>query len=143
MTPTTIKMPAPTLLSLFATLLLAASTTTHAQSVEAEFHGRGRVFVLNNDIIEKATPRDTIGCLNAHGVVTLNDCAVFTRSEDWPNELVSSEGLCTFRDTSTAENLASVYGRNSFAFSCAKRELRTPMWAGEPWYTVVSFLSLS
>ncbi|KAK1753567.1 hypothetical protein QBC47DRAFT_403909 [Echria macrotheca] len=129
-------------LILAASLLLSASGG-HASSVTDQFVGKGRVLVLNSDNLEKAKPSDKVGCLNAKGdVVTLDQCAVFTRNETWPHELYSSAGTCTFRDTTTVQNLASVYGKGSYAFSCSDvgdSVLKSAMWAGEPYYTVDGF----
>ncbi|KAL2128459.1 hypothetical protein VTI74DRAFT_9172 [Chaetomium olivicolor] len=103
---------------------LAITTTALGQrNVESDFVGRGAIHVLNTTNLTTASPSDRIGCLNAHGMLTANDCAVFTRLDDLPHALYSEAGNCSFRNPDMPTNTDSVYGRNTHAWSCGgKRE---------------------
>ncbi|GAB1318210.1 Ecp2 effector protein domain-containing protein [Madurella fahalii] len=82
-----------------------------------EFVGQGQILVLNSSNIGAATPDDRIGCLNKHGMLTLSDCATFTRSDQIP-QLSTSEGGCSFQNPDMPTNKDSIYGRNTHAWSC-------------------------
>ncbi|KAK4237074.1 hypothetical protein C8A03DRAFT_35005 [Achaetomium macrosporum] len=106
-------------------LLLSLPAITTAQSgshnVIDDFLGRAHIHVLNNTNTSTADPvADRIGCLNAQGWLTLDDCAVFTRADD-PNvhhTLSTSAGNCSFQDPAMPKNVDSVYGSNTHAWSC-------------------------
>ncbi|KAK4217519.1 hypothetical protein QBC37DRAFT_470677 [Rhypophila decipiens] len=85
--------------------------------------GKGTVAVLNGTDIDKLTLADRIGCLNANGALTLDDCAVFTIYEpeeyDGLLRLMTTEaGNCTFQDETQPTNVDSIYGKGDHAWSC-------------------------
>jgi len=130
------------LLHLFSSLPLA-----HAQfqppDVGSLFTGTGHIRILNATTLNYASPSDVIGCLNARGAFAPSsspaDCAVFTRNDTWPHELSSSQGTCTFVDRSAKENLESIFGKGSYAYSCTDMEAPGDVTNGRGnWYVIVS-----
>ncbi|KAK5662634.1 hypothetical protein OQA88_8548 [Cercophora sp. LCS_1] len=118
--------------------LPSAKTPLVKDSVKDLFKGHGYIHILNTDDISAASMKDAIGCLNEHGMFTRSDCAVFTRADAWPNTLSTSAGVCTFQNHDMPENLASWYGKGSYAFSCEGGEaLRAEL--KDPYYTVQGF----
>jgi len=139
-------MAQPSYLSAVVILLcLFSFPLTHAQTpppdVSPLFTGTGRVHIINATTLENASPADVIGCLNTRGAFTpsLSDCGDFTRNETWPHELSSSQGTCTFMDGSAEENLESIFGKGSYAYSCTAREVPGDVTNGRGnWFTIVS-----
>lgn len=120
-------------LSLYKALgcVILSSYVAHAQT----FEGSGTISVLSSDSFTTATPDDSIGCLNAYGLLTLDDCAIFTRADDYPHSLSTSVGNCTFFNTSSPENVDSAYAQLSHAFSCSEDWVAT---TSDELYTIVS-----
>jgi hypothetical protein len=115
----------------FLSLLLGATTTTLLpQGVQAvnnapdQFKGTGLIYVFNNTDFETIDPAAPDGCLNARGLLTLDDCAVFLRKEGTASapggSLSTLAGRCSFRNRSMPENVESVYGKGSFAWRCGE-----------------------
>jgi hypothetical protein len=102
---------------LLATSLLFASHfgLSQAQGNPKFVDGPGQVFVFNGTDVTK--PGNYLGCMAEDGAFTLNDCAIFTRSG---NGLFTSKGNCTWHDSSKLQNSDSIYGHDSFAWSCTK-----------------------
>lgn len=80
-------------------------------SAPDEFVGRGQIQVLNSTDVSKGSIADRVGCLNARGELTLNDCAIFARSETPTHTLFTDSGNCTFQNTNMPLNKDSIYGR--------------------------------
>ncbi|KAK0710512.1 hypothetical protein B0T21DRAFT_416058 [Apiosordaria backusii] len=123
-----------------STLLLlgAAAPTLAAPSVIDDFVGQGQIHVLNSSSYVAANPAtDTIGCLTASGLLSSSNCATFTRTENYPYMLVSSQGLCTFNDKSMPNNKDSYYGKNTYAWHCTQGVKSGD--DGERYYTVNGF----
>jgi hypothetical protein len=123
--------------TLLLSLLSAIFRTAYAEDVNFLFTGQAHISVLNfTTSYELTTPNNSIGCLNARGALTLNDCAVFTKTEFaaplWTQQIVTARGPCSFRDNTTVTNAKSAYGWNDHALSCAEGYER------EGFYTVVS-----
>ncbi|KAK0724973.1 hypothetical protein B0H67DRAFT_450297, partial [Lasiosphaeris hirsuta] len=117
-------------------LLLTASSKP--VPVTQQFVGQGRILVLGGSTFFNATPADRIGCLNKSGIVTVDDCAVFTRQDKMPHPLTTSAGSCSFRDSRMPANSESAYGKKSYAFSC-REDNPPPSDSDEGYYTVDGF----
>jgi hypothetical protein len=111
---------------LAALVALSLPATSAARAITArdsvsDFVGSAQILVLNSTDITTADPvADRIGCLNARGLLTLDDCAVFTRADD-PNThhtLSTSLGNCSFQNPNMPLNVDSIYGSNTRAWSC-------------------------
>ncbi|KAK3935093.1 hypothetical protein QBC46DRAFT_424092 [Diplogelasinospora grovesii] len=96
-------------------LLLAATATAQVTTL---LKGQGEIHVLNSSSLTDASPADKIGCLDEGGMLTMGDCAVFTRLDSYPNTMSSTAGNCTFSNQNMPVNSDSVYGNNSHAWSC-------------------------
>ncbi|KAK0751255.1 hypothetical protein B0T18DRAFT_318669 [Schizothecium vesticola] len=112
--------------------------TAYAEDVNFLFTGQAHISVLNfTTSYELTTPNNSIGCLNARGALTLNDCAVFTKTEFaaplWTQQIVTARGPCSFRDNTTVTNAKSAYGWDDHALSC------TEGYEREGFYTVNGF----
>jgi hypothetical protein len=83
---------------------------SHASATD-EFVGRAQIQVLNSTDVRTGSIADRVGCLNARGELTLNDCAVFTRSETSTHTLFTDAGNCTFQNPNMELNKDSIYGR--------------------------------
>ncbi|KAH6637214.1 hypothetical protein F5144DRAFT_620262 [Chaetomium tenue] len=94
---------------------------SHASAPD-EFVGRAQIQVLNSTDVRTASLTDRVGCLNARGELTLNDCAVFTRSETSTHTLFTSAGNCTFQNPNMPRNTDSIYGQSSHAFFCGEAD---------------------
>ncbi|KAK3306154.1 uncharacterized protein B0T15DRAFT_219175 [Chaetomium strumarium] len=135
-------------LSALAMLSLPAASTARVAAVVSrdsvsEFVGRAQIHVLNSTDISTADPvANRIGCLNAQGLLTLDDCAVFTRADD-PNThhtLSTSLGNCSFQNPNMPLNVDSIYGRDTHAWSCGPES--DPAGLGglaEYYYTISGF----
>jgi hypothetical protein len=125
-------------------LLLTSALLAHAGVSQKDFTGLGHIYVLESEDWAKATPNDTVGCLNDAGklVVGKTDkhCGVFSRLDDYPWTLSSKKGNCTFEDTTQETNKDSKYGGNDYAWSCT--ELHESEIYDEL-YTIVSIFSCS
>ncbi|KAK4443480.1 hypothetical protein QBC34DRAFT_261387, partial [Podospora aff. communis PSN243] len=112
-------------------------------NVQDIFTGTGTISVLNlthiTNIQTVSPATDRIGCLNAQGSFTLSDCAVFTRSDTFPEELSTSEGICSFWDRTAEEHTESYYGRDMFALACNERVGGLSEGERGPWYTINGF----
>ncbi|KAK4187675.1 hypothetical protein QBC35DRAFT_229987 [Podospora australis] len=123
------------LLSLTLPLLLAPLTM--AADVQKVFVGRGEIHVLNYTSFDATGPADKIGCLNEFGLLTFDDCAVFTRKEKNPAFLASPlGGACSFRNQNMPTNKDSYYGKDSHAWSCRESPADN---LEEVYYTVRGF----
>ena len=121
---------------------ITAAQTVPDHDVRQEFTGHGSIHVLNTTNLTTASPaNDRIGCLNAHGMLTLNDCAIFARLDTDPHTLSSVAGgsNCSFRNPAMPLNTRSVYGGESHAWSCWDEP--EGKGAEEWYYTVVSIPS--
>jgi len=112
-------------------------TSSDTTNVVKDFVGQGRILVLNSSSLMTASPQDSIGCLNSHGVLTQDDCAVFTRQDEYPHTLVTPSGSCTWANTKMPTNVDSVYGKKSHAWSCTAEN--DPSKTSERYYTVKGF----
>ncbi|KAK4225841.1 hypothetical protein QBC38DRAFT_420439 [Podospora fimiseda] len=121
--------------ALFSLLLFLPSLAT-SNEVTKDFVGLGQIHVLNSDSFFSASPENRIGCINEQGLLTIDDCAVFSRLDAPPHTLSSARGDCSFRNTRMPNNKDSWYGKNSYAWSCG-RELTDE--TGESYYTVNGF----
>jgi hypothetical protein len=126
------------------TLLLCTETTaspapTPTHDVRNDFIGRGRIHVLNSTSFTGASLADRIGCLDRHGMLTLKDCAVFTRLDDYRDTLYTVAGNCSFRNPDMPTNRDSYYGRDTHAWSCGGGK-GAEDGGVEHYYTIVSSL---
>ncbi|KAI2463649.1 hypothetical protein F4781DRAFT_110546 [Annulohypoxylon bovei var. microspora] len=87
-------------------------------AVAQDFSGSGQIFILNSTSLGGASPSDRIGCLDATGAFSLDDCATFTKSNTSPLSISSIVGNCTFADASQPANTDNVYGAQSYAWHC-------------------------
>lgn len=105
------SLPVILLGALGALLPSAAAATT--------LSGSGTISVLvganGTTDFSTATPSDAVGCINAAGKVTLNDCAVYT-IEDY--HISTEAGICSFKNSSQPANTDDFYGKNIYAFHC-------------------------
>jgi hypothetical protein len=112
----------------------------HADSSDDPgFVGSARIHVLNITDLWDEKPLDKrIGCVNAAGRLTLDDCAVFTRFDALPNTVYTDAGNCTFQNPHMPMNTDSIYGQNTPAWWCGERG-DWPMYE-EYYYTLVCFM---
>lgn len=129
---------------LLSLLLVLPSLAAPQKEVTKDFQGTGQIHVLNSSSFFLASPSDRIGCLNEQGLLTQDDCAVFSIKDTTHHTLSSRRGDCSFRNTNMPNNKDSWYGKTSYAWSCGGR---VGLWpggedsndgAGEFYYTVVS-----
>ncbi|KAK3995155.1 hypothetical protein QBC44DRAFT_284321 [Cladorrhinum sp. PSN332] len=123
----------------FTPLLPLLPSLAAAGEVTKDFVGLGQIHVLNSDSFFNASPEDRIGCLNEQGLLTLDDCAVFTRKDISPHTLSSSRGDCSFRNTNMPNNKDSWYGGNTHAWSCGRGLNIGGNGSEEFYYTVNGF----
>lgn len=112
--------------------LLSAATAVAAQNID----GSGTISVVVGGTFDTANPSNsTVGCLNAAGKVTLDDCATFTAAD---RRTSTTEGICSFKNSSQPANTDAVYGSNVYAFTCWGHSALT---TDVQFYTVVSDIS--
>ncbi|KAI1205166.1 uncharacterized protein F4807DRAFT_444207 [Annulohypoxylon truncatum] len=87
-------------------------------AVAQDFSGSGQIWIINSTSLGGATPAESIGCLDATGALSLDDCATFTKLSTYPLTVSSEAGNCTFDDSSQPANTDSVYGAHSYAWHC-------------------------
>lgn len=132
-----------------AVLLAVAVTPARGQDkgdVRDLFRGQGQIHVLNSSDFNTASPADRIGCFNEHGLLTLNDCAVFTHVHDQQTVadwLTTSVGNCSFKNPNMPKNTDSYYGSDTVAWSCVDSSVVDfvpggGLNTGEHYYTIVS-----
>ncbi|KAF3765015.1 hypothetical protein M406DRAFT_331329 [Cryphonectria parasitica EP155] len=63
-----------------------------------------------------STPADIVGCLNAAGQFTLDDCATYTVTDTYYVE--TSNGICSFYNSSSPANTDDYYGAYDYALTC-------------------------
>lgn len=106
------------------------STAASAQSIT----GSGTISVIVGGTFSEANPANsTVGCVNALGKVTLDDCATFTVDSKY--HMSSSEGICSFYNSSQPANTDAVYGSSVHAFYCWEH---TAVSTDVQFYTIVS-----
>lgn len=122
-----------------APMALAAVLPRAGRDVIKEFAGRGQIHVLNYTSFIIDSPQDgRIGCLNELGLLTLDDCAVFTVKGDYSKRLSTSPGSeCSFLDRNMPNNKESYYGRDTHAWSCRDSSLSDRL--EENYYTINGF----
>lgn len=110
-------------------LLTAAVSTVSAQQII----GSGTISVVVGGTFTTANPANsTVGCLSALGKVTLDDCATFTVVD---YHITTTEGTCSFHNSSQPANTDDYYGTNVYALTCWEHNtLATDV----QFYTVVS-----
>ncbi|KAJ3530315.1 hypothetical protein NM208_g9377 [Fusarium decemcellulare] len=102
------------LLTNFSILSSLLAMTVAAQA--PDLSGKGHVLVLNGTGgMKDQTVADRIGCLDAEGFLTLDDCAVFSDVQTRPK---TSAGECNFEDEDQPVNTDSHYGKSDHAFHC-------------------------
>lgn len=121
-------------------LIASIALPTHAGIQQSDFSGIGHIYVLASDNWKTATPKSSVGCLDAHGKFVFDsgsakECGVFQRLEDFPYTLSSEKGNCTFMDEQQEQNTDSYYGKSDFAWSC--KEQSADIYDGL--YTIVRF----
>lgn len=98
---------------------VSAAGVAYSQ-ITKEFVGQGHIMVLNTSDIMTSERGVTIGCLDATGALTTkSDCAVFTRNDEEPHIVWTSEGNCTFTNAAMPTNTDSYYGDRNHAWSCS------------------------
>lgn len=100
----------------------------------ASISGLGTISVLNSSSFTTATPDMSIGCIDASGRLVMDSCATFEYRDAYPNGIFTSDGNCSFTDSSQPANTDSRYGANSYAWSCWTHEAAVT----DQLYTVVS-----
>ncbi|KAI1086046.1 hypothetical protein F5B19DRAFT_498728 [Rostrohypoxylon terebratum] len=85
-------------------------------AVAQDFSGTGQIFVINSTSFADANPSQSIGCLDATGAFSVDNCATFTKLKT--ASVASEIGNCTFTDSSQPANTDNVYGANSYAWHC-------------------------
>lgn len=124
---------APFTLGLGLLLLLLAPTAT-AQDIT----GTGTISVIVGGTWATANPANsTVGCLNAAGKVTLDDCATFTADA---SHIATTDGTCSFHNASEPANTDDVYGAYVYALACWEH---ATVATDVLFYTVVSLPSPS
>lgn len=109
--------------------LLSAATAVAAQAIA----GSGTISVVVGGTFVTADPSNsTVGCLNAVGKVTLDDCATYTVAD---YHISTTEGICSFSNSSQPANTDAVYGTYVYAFTCWDH---TAVSTDVQFYTVVS-----
>lgn len=125
-----------------ASLGLLLSGLAVAQTPPIDVVGQGTIAVLNGTDFDNLGIDNKVGCLNANGAITLEDCATFTVVE--PDEfdgllrLLSTEaGICTFQKTDQPTNEDSEFGKDDYSFACYPDHPETEV--DEAYYTIVCF----
>jgi hypothetical protein len=113
---------------------IAGAGIAHAQITD-QFTGRGHIMVLNTSSIMTAELGNYIGCLDASGALTESNCAIFTRSDDEPHVVSTSQGNCSFANAAMPTNTDSYYGDRNHAWSCTAANIVQDM---DRLYTIVS-----
>jgi hypothetical protein len=109
---------------LYTSLLLVASAAfARAAITQDDFRGKGHINVLLADNWSTVDPQKaTVGCLNNYGKLInsadASKCGVFNKEADYPYQLYTSVGNCTFNDPKQEKNTDSIYGRSDFAYTC-------------------------
>ena len=116
------KAVLPTLLLLLPGSVHSLTLLKVPRDALTDFTGRAQIHVLNSTDLIKASPTNTIGCLDERGMLISpssfpKGCAMFTRADLAPNTLSTSAGPCSFRDQTTPMNRDSIYGRNTHSVS--------------------------
>lgn len=127
-----------TMLSSSIPFLLCALGVLVSLPSAAALTGSGTIAVLVGDnsttSYTTTTPADVVGCLNAQGKLTANDCATFTVDG---YRILTEAGACSFYNSSQPANTADVYGNNVYAFYCWEHDT---MSTDTQFYTIVSHL---
>ncbi|KAI6084619.1 hypothetical protein F4821DRAFT_167027 [Hypoxylon rubiginosum] len=100
--------------TIYTTLCAVFATAVVAQ----DFSGSGQIYVINNTDWKTATPDQSIGCLDARGSFSEDNCATFTKLGVYPNTLSTSVGNCSFTDSTQPANTDNAYGSHSYAWHC-------------------------
>ncbi|KAK3312978.1 hypothetical protein B0H66DRAFT_595459 [Apodospora peruviana] len=144
-------LPAISGLFLLTASVTSAPVTPPAPNNVQQFVGKGKIAAVAGSFFDSddaLIDSQKVGCLNAAGVLTLDDCAVFSRSDSYPNTLSTSAGDCTFHNTRMPLNTDSFYGQTSHAWYCGElddahrenlAELKDPAAPQETYYTVEGF----
>lgn len=122
---------------MFSTSIAAiAGFAALTMAVAPDLSGSGHIIVLDgtNGITNNQTIADKIGCINADGFLTLNDCAVFSNVKS--NPMTNAGVSCNFQDESQPLNVDSKYGEQDQAYQCYKGAESEP-W---PFYSIVSYM---
>lgn len=108
---------------------LLSATATAAPTIS----GSGIISVVVGGTFDTANPSNsTVGCINAAGKVTQDDCATFTVDE---YHISTAQGICSFHNASEPANTDSLYGAYVYAFTCWDHETVS---TDVQFYTVVS-----
>lgn len=116
------------------TAFFAAAALLPGLASSATLSGLGTISVLNSSSFTTATPDMSIGCIDAAGRLVMDGCATFEFRDTYPNGIFTSDGNCSFTDSSQPANTDSRYGANSYAWSCWSHEAAVT----DQLYTVVS-----
>lgn len=119
-------------------VLLGALAALAPSTAAAVLSGTGIITVLvgsngTTDVMT-TTPSDAVGCINAAGKVTLNDCAEYT-IQDY--HIASDAGICSFKNSSQPANTDNYYGKSVYAFHCWQHGTVS---SDTQFYTIVSTL---
>lgn len=119
----------PFTLGLGLGLSLLSATAVTAQSIT----GSGTISVVVGGTWATADPANsTVGCINAAGKVTMDDCATFTVAD---YHITTAEGVCSFHNSSQPANTDDVYGDYVYALTCWDHAMTS---TDVQFYTVVS-----
>lgn len=121
------------------TALFAAAALLPGLASGATLSGLGTISVINSSSFTTATPDMSIGCIDAVGRLVMDGCATFEFRDAYPNGIFTSDGNCSFTDSSQPANTDSRYGANSYAWSCWSHQAVVT----DQIYTVVSSRLLS
>ena len=104
---------------LLSSLLLLAGhlSLSLADGGSPLFAGQGYIHVVNATEWSKVDLANRLGCMSETGAFTLDDCGVFTKSDDNPG-LTSRLGNCSWSDDTQPANVDAVYGQRNYAWVC-------------------------
>lgn len=136
----------PALLLALATTALCAPAAAPIPDITGQFQGQGKIVVINGTFDASVISEDTkLGCLGESGILTKNDCAIFTLANGFPNSLSTSAGDCTFQDTRMPQNKESYYGADTHAWFCGDLNDAWPKGgpiSSSPWVPIESFYTV-
>jgi hypothetical protein len=104
-------------------VLLASAVVARASITQDDFKGKGHIFVLQTEDWQTVNPsQSTVGCLNDHGKfinsADASKCGTFIKEAEYPYQIYTSVGNCTFYDNKQVTNTDSAYGGFSWAYTC-------------------------
>jgi len=131
----------------FSSVLPAALLASGA-AAQGPFTGQAQIIALHHGTvpqgdqnIDEVRLSDRVGCVNAAGQLTVNDCAVFTHEPNYPYQAYSAAGNCSFFNPHAPVNKGSSFPTTVIAWTCAAENGAVTVM--DDLYTIVSSMTCS